>query len=83
MRRGGPAETTFAVAVAGTAAAGALLSWLRERTGRLAAPVLLHAAVNSGALFAAHTAAARNRRRPAPLRWRGNRPAAGNNSSRV
>jgi uncharacterized protein len=39
--------------VAGTAAGGVLLSWLRERTGRLAAPVLLHAAVNSGALIAA------------------------------
>jgi membrane protease YdiL (CAAX protease family) len=51
--------------VAGTAAAGALLSWLRERTGRLATPVLLHAAVNSGALLAAHAVAARNQRRPA------------------
>jgi CAAX protease family protein len=39
--------------VAGTAVAGALLSWLRLRSGRLAAPVLLHAAVNSGALVAA------------------------------
>jgi uncharacterized protein len=47
--------------VAGTAAAGALLSWLRDRTGRLAAPVLLHAAMNSGALLAAHVAAPRNR----------------------
>jgi len=44
-------------AVAGTAAAGALLSWLRERSGRLAAPVLLHAATNSGALLAAHLVA--------------------------
>jgi uncharacterized protein len=36
-----------------TAAAGAFLSWLRERSGRLAAPVLLHLAANSGGLVAA------------------------------
>ena len=46
-------------AVAGTAAAGALLSWLRDRSGRLAAPVLLHAATNSGALLAAQAVAGR------------------------
>lgn len=50
-------------AVAGTAAAGTLLSWLRARSGRLAAPVLLHAAVNSGALLAARAVTAH--RRPA------------------
>ena len=57
--------------VAGTAAGGVLLSWLREHTGRLAAPVLLHAAVNSGALIAAvlvqgstASRACRNWRRP-------------------
>ncbi len=44
-------------AVAGTAAAGMLLSWLRDRSGRLAAPVLLHAVTNSGALLAAHVVA--------------------------
>ena len=44
--------------VAATAAGGALLSWLRARSGRLAAPVLLHAAVNSGGLIAAHVVAA-------------------------
>jgi membrane protease YdiL (CAAX protease family) len=49
--------------VAGTAAAGALLSWLRARSGRLAAPVLLHAAANSGALLAARAVAARSRHR--------------------
>jgi membrane protease YdiL (CAAX protease family) len=43
--------------VAATAAGGALLSWLRARSGRLAAPVLLHAAVNSGGLIAAHAVA--------------------------
>jgi len=48
--------------VATTAAAGVLLSWLRARSGRLAAPVLLHAAVNSGGLIAAHAVAARSRR---------------------
>jgi CAAX protease family protein len=43
---------------AATAAGGALLSWLRARSGRLADPVLLHAAVNSGGLIAAHAIAA-------------------------
>lgn len=46
-----------ATAVAATAAGGALLSWLREHSGRLADPVLLHAAVNSGGLIAAHLVA--------------------------
>jgi membrane protease YdiL (CAAX protease family) len=41
-----------------TAAGGALLSWLRARSGRLADTVLLHAAVNSGGLIAAHAVAA-------------------------
>jgi len=45
--------------VAATAAGGALLSWLRARSDRLADPVLLHAAVNSGGLIAAHVVAAR------------------------
>jgi len=48
---------TFA-GCAATAAGGVLLSWLRARSGRLAAPVLLHAAVNSGGLIAAHAVAA-------------------------
>ncbi len=39
------------------AAAGVLLSWLREHSGRLAAPALLHLAANSGALVAAALAA--------------------------
>jgi CAAX protease family protein len=43
---------------AATAAGGALLSWLRARSGRLADTVLLHAAVNSGGLIAAHAVAA-------------------------
>jgi len=39
--------------VAATAAGGVLLSWLRARSGSLAAPILLHAATNSlGALAA-------------------------------
>jgi uncharacterized protein len=50
-------------AVAGTAAAGALLSWLRDRSGRLADPVLLHTATNSGALLAAQMVAARQKTR--------------------
>jgi uncharacterized protein len=43
--------------VAGTAAAGLLTSWLRERSGSLAAPVLLHLAANCGAAVAAWSAA--------------------------
>jgi membrane protease YdiL (CAAX protease family) len=43
---------------AATAAGGALLSWLRARSGRLADTVLLHAAVNSGGLIAAYAVAA-------------------------
>jgi CAAX protease family protein len=43
---------------AATAAGGALLSLLRARSGRLADTVLLHAAVNSGGLIAAHAVAA-------------------------
>ena len=45
-----------AAAVAGTAAAGLLLSWLRERSGSLAAPVLLHLSANCGAALAARSA---------------------------
>jgi uncharacterized protein len=40
-------------AVAGTAAAGVLLSWLRDRSGSLAAPVLLHLTANCGGALAA------------------------------
>jgi membrane protease YdiL (CAAX protease family) len=47
---------SVAVTVAGTAAAGLLLSWLRERSGSLAAPVLLHLTANCGAALAARTA---------------------------
>jgi membrane protease YdiL (CAAX protease family) len=48
-------------AVAGTAAVGALLSHLRERSGSLAAPVLLHLAANGTAPLA--SALARTLRR--------------------
>jgi membrane protease YdiL (CAAX protease family) len=48
---------TVTAAVAGTAAAGVLLSWLRERSGSLAAPVLLHLTANCGAVLAARLAA--------------------------
>jgi uncharacterized protein len=46
--RGRRITAVIAVA-AGTAGAGALLSVLRERSGSLAAPVVLHLAVNCGA----------------------------------
>ena len=47
---------SVAATVAGTAAAGLLLSWLRERSGSLAAPVLLHLSANCGAALAARSA---------------------------
>ena len=41
-----------AAAVAGTAAAGVVLSWLRNRSGSLAAPALLHLTANCGGALA-------------------------------
>ena len=52
---GSPGRTVAGVTagVAATAAGGVLLSWLRTRSGSLAAPILLHVATNSlGALAA-------------------------------
>ena len=46
--------------VAATTAAGALLSWLRERSGGLAAPIALHLVTNSGGAVAAWAASARD-----------------------
>jgi len=51
-----------AAAVAVSAAGGALLSWLRERSGGLAAPVALHLVTNSGAAVAAWAVRSRQRR---------------------
>jgi membrane protease YdiL (CAAX protease family) len=48
--------------VAVTTAGGVLLSWLRERSGSLAAPVLLHLATNCGGLVAAWAVTGLNRR---------------------
>jgi uncharacterized protein len=55
---GGPVATGAAVLLGclGTAAAGVLLTALRERSGSLLAPVLLHLATNSGGLGAAAAA---------------------------
>ena len=51
---GRPQEVTRAVAgSAAMAVPGVLLSWLRDRSGRLAAPALVHLAANSGAMIAA------------------------------
>ena len=51
----GPGRTVAAVGsgVAVTAAGGVLLSWLRVRSGSLAAPVLLHLATNCGGALTA------------------------------
>lgn len=53
--RASPARVGAAVAgaVAATAGAGLGLTWLRLRSGGLLAPIVLHAAVNSGAAYAA------------------------------
>ena len=59
------AVTGVAAGVAVTAAGGAALSWLRARSGRLAAPVALHIAINCGGLAAAWAATAPKRRGPA------------------
>jgi CAAX protease family protein len=50
------ASGSVASAIAGTAAAGLLLSSLRERSGSLAAPILLHLTANCGAALAARFA---------------------------
>ena len=47
------AVARVAAGAAATAAGGALLSWLRARSGSLTAPVLLHLATNSGGMAAA------------------------------
>jgi len=53
--------TAVAATVAGTAAAGALLSCLRDRSGSLASPVLLHLAANCTAPLASALARALDR----------------------
>jgi membrane protease YdiL (CAAX protease family) len=65
---GGPGQTLAGVGsgVAATAAGGVLLSWLRERSGSLAAPMLLHLATNCGGALAAW-AIARLEPRDAPV----------------
>jgi membrane protease YdiL (CAAX protease family) len=52
---GGLGKTAAGVAagVAATAAGGVLLSWLRTRSGSLAAPILLHLATNCGGALTA------------------------------
>jgi uncharacterized protein len=58
----GQAVTRVAAGVAVTAAGGVLFSWLRARSGRLAAPVALHIAINCGGLAAAWVATRPERR---------------------
>lgn len=78
--RGARIAAVTAVA-AGTAAAGALLSVLRERSGSLAAPVLVHLAANSTAPLA--SALARTiERRQRPNRSR-TPPGPGRNAGRT
>ena len=49
------------------AGGGALLSWLRERSGGLAAPIALHLVTNSGAAVAAWAVRSKQRRSRAPV----------------
>jgi len=51
----GGVGTAAAIAgsVAGTAAAGLLFSWLRNRSGSVAAPMVLHSAINGGGFLIA------------------------------
>ena len=49
----GRAVAGVAAAVATTTAGGVVFSWLRERSGSLTAPILVHVATNSGGLIAA------------------------------
>jgi len=60
------AAARVAAGVAVTAAGGALLSWLRARSGRLAAPVLLHLATNCAGPVVAWTMARPERRAALP-----------------
>lgn len=57
----GQAAARLAAGVAATTAGGVLLSWLRARSGGLAAPVLLHLATNSGGMAAAWAVASLGR----------------------
>src|SRR5262252_3625402 len=68
----GRAVAGVAAAVAGTTAGGVLFSWLRERSGSLAAPILVHVATNSGGLVTALAVAAAS-----PATPRGSPAAAG------
>jgi hypothetical protein len=60
------AAARVAAGVAVTAAGGALFSWLRARSGRLAAPVLLHLATNCAGPVVAWTMACPERRAALP-----------------
>jgi uncharacterized protein len=57
----GQAAARVAAGVAATAAGGVLFSWLRVRSGSLAAPVLLHLATNCAGPVVAWTLARRSR----------------------
>ena len=54
----GRAVAGVTAGVAATTAGGVLFSWLRERSGSLTAPILLHVATNSGGLVTALAVAA-------------------------
>ena len=67
--------------VAATTAGGVLFSWLRERSGSVTAPILLHVATNSGGLVTALAAAAATPAAPQGLPSSG--PRGGDQSTRA
>ena len=77
----GQATARVLAGVAVTTAGGAVLSWLRERSGSLAAPVLLHLATNCGGPVAAWAVASRANRGAFMIR-KSFRPYEGKKSSR-
>src|SRR5262245_7830688 len=87
---GGPGRTLAGVGsgVAAAGAGGGVLSWLRVRSGSLAAPMLLHLATNCGGARAAW-AVARTRPPDAPVSragraaWSQSSPSRSAHSSRV
>jgi len=73
---GAAAATAVAGSVAGTTAAGLLFTWLRNRSGSVLAPVMLHGAINGGA-YSVAWALGRAAGRPPGRSWTWRRPIRG------
>src|SRR5262245_4955939 len=77
----GRAVAGVTAGVAATTAGGVLFSWLRERSGSVTAPILLHVATNSGGLVTALAAAAATPAAPQGLPGSG--PRGGDQATRA